>query len=175
MINLIVAVGPKGAIGNKGKLPWGTIKKDMAHFKEVTMGSTLVMGRKTYESIGKPLEGRLTFVVSRTLEPDAIEGVKIFRSVKEALDASPTEETFLAGGVEIYKEGLEYIDTMYITRVGLEDCEADTYLPTDMLFGNPNDWVLENSQYTKDSNTGASLMFLTFLKKSSWGLYDVGG
>lgn len=119
---IIVAVADNGVIGNGGALPW-KLPEDMQHFKRVTMGKPIVMGRKTYESIGKPLPGRTNIVVSRNAAFSA-EGVKIAHSLEEALAMAKTvalrddaEEVMVIGGAQIYAAAIPVADTLYITEV----------------------------------------------------------
>lgn len=128
MINMIVAMSKNGVIGNNNDLPWG-LKGDLKYFKEVTTGNTIVMGRKTYESIGKPLPNRKNIVLTRN--DINIEGVEIFNSVIEVLRYSyeyPNESVFVIGGAEIYDQFLPYADKIYITEIE-EEIDGDTYFP----------------------------------------------
>jgi len=112
-------------IGNAGKIPWH-LPEDFKWFKETTMGGILVMGRKTYESIGKPLPGRDTFVLSR--QPQAIPGVHSFTDL-EMLQHFDTDKTiWIAGGAEIYRQTLEKCSEIYLTRIH-RLCEGDTFFP----------------------------------------------
>ena len=157
VIALIAAVGAKLGIGLNGQLPWGHIKKDMAHFRRVTDNSTLIMGRTTYESIGKPLPNREMFVVSSTLEPN--DHIRVFKSVSEALEACKTDNIFFAGGVRIYEEGAKYADRVYLTMLSSE-AEADTYFPKQIL--TPEEWVVVDHSHDYDSDSDVRLSFFTF-------------
>ncbi len=112
-IILIAAVGANGAIGRDNDLPW-RIREDLQHFKQLTLGHTLVMGRKTYDSIGRPLPGRRTVVVTR--QPDwSAEGVEVVHTLEEALNQEG--ELYVAGGGEIYRQALPYADRLELTEV----------------------------------------------------------
>jgi dihydrofolate reductase len=132
-IALVVARSENGTIGLGGKLPW-RMKDDLAWFKKVTMGKPVVMGRKTYESIGRPLPGRTNIVVTRQGDFDA-EGVIVVHGVERALriaeiDASKKDagEICVIGGGEIYRELLDKAHRVYLTTVEA-DIEGDTEFP----------------------------------------------
>ncbi|HEX2154338.1 MAG TPA: dihydrofolate reductase [Acidimicrobiia bacterium] len=123
-VTVVAAVARNGVIGRDGNLPWH-LPEDLRRFKEMTMGGVLVMGRKTYESIGRPLPGRTTVVVTR--RPDwSADGVEVAASLEEALDRPG--ELFVVGGAEIYRQALELADALEITEVDAEP-EGDTYFP----------------------------------------------
>ena len=130
-ISIIVAVADNGVIGRGGQLPWH-LSDDLRRFKQLTMGHTIVMGRRTWESIGRPLPGRRTVVVSRQrgYRIDA-EGVHVATSLDDALlwaEAAGEEEAFVVGGAELYREALSRADRLYVTRVHAE-VEGDTSFP----------------------------------------------
>lgn len=128
-VALVVAVARNGVIGAGGDLAW-RIADDLKWFKKVTMGKPIVMGRKTYESIGKPLPGRVNIVITRNPEY-APEGVSTVRTVKAALDLANeegAEEICVIGGGEIYKQTLPLADRIYLTRVDAEP-EGDVFFP----------------------------------------------
>ena len=112
-IILIAAVGRNGVIGRDNDLPW-RIREDLQHFKALTLGHTLVMGRKTYDSIGRPLPGRRTVVVTR--QPDwSADGVEVVHTLEEALKYDG--DLYVAGGGEIYLQALPYADRLELTEV----------------------------------------------------------
>jgi len=112
-IILIAAVGANGVIGRDNDLPW-RIREDLQHFKQLTLGHTLVMGRKTYDSIGRPLPGRRTVVVTR--QPDwSADGVDVVHTLEEALKHDG--DLYVAGGGEIYRQALPYADRLELTEV----------------------------------------------------------
>lgn len=126
-LSAIVAMASNRVIGVNNQLPW-RLPADLARFKRLTMGHTLVMGRKTYESIGRPLPGRTMIVVTR--QPDfAPPGVKVAHSVDEALAlAQGDDEVFIAGGAELYAQTLGRLDRLYLTRIERE-VPGDTRFP----------------------------------------------
>ena len=127
MISIIAAYSKNRVIGYKGKIPW-KIKGEQLWFKELTLNHVVIMGRKTYESIGKPLENRLNIVVTSTLFFDE-ENLKSVKSLKEALSLIKDKEAFIIGGQRLYEEALPIVDVMYITEIDLE-VKGDTYFPS---------------------------------------------
>lgn len=135
MISIIVAVAQNGVIGDKNSLLWH-ISEDMRFFKRTTSGHPVIMGRKTYESLGRPLPNRTNVVISRTL--GELEGCTVVRSLEEAIALFPMEEeVFVIGGAQIYALALNVADRFYLTRVG-HDYEGDTSFPT----WNESEWRL---------------------------------
>ena len=134
---LIVACAENGVIGRNNALPWH-LSEDLQYFKRVTMGKPIVMGRKTYEAIGRPLPGRTNIVISR--DPDyCAEGIKSVTSLAAALELAEqialiddATELMVIGGAQIYAEALPIADRLYLTEVHAE-VEGDAYLP-------PIDW-----------------------------------
>lgn len=121
----IAAMSENRVIGNAGGIPWH-LPEDFRWFKQATMGGILVMGRKTYESIGKPLPGRETVVISRL--PQGIQGVRGITDPGE-LDRLETDKTiWIAGGAEIYRQTLDRCEELLLTRVH-RVCEGDTFFP----------------------------------------------
>ena len=126
MISIIVAVAQNGVIGDKNALLWH-ISEDLRFFKRTTSGHPVIMGRKTYESLGRPLPNRTNVVISRTI--GEIEGCTVVRSLEEAVALFPAEEeVFIIGGAQIYALALDIADRFYLTRVG-HDYEGDTSFP----------------------------------------------
>lgn len=124
---LIAAVGSNGVIGRDNDLPW-RIREDLRHFKELTLGQTLVMGRKTYDSIGRPLPGRRTVVVTR--QPDwAVDGVEVAHSLQAALELADGKDVYVAGGGEIYRQALPHADRLELTEVD-QSPAGDVTFPT---------------------------------------------
>ena len=121
---IIAAVARNRAIGKGGKLPWH-IPEDLRRFKRLTMGHALLMGRKTFESIGRPLSGRRNVVLSA----HPVAGVESYQSLDEALAAlAGQERVFAIGGGQLYAQLLERADEVYLTLVHA-DPEADTFFP----------------------------------------------
>lgn len=126
MISIIVAVAKNGVIGDKNSLLWH-ISEDMRFFRQTTSGHPVIMGRKTYESLGRPLPNRTNVVISRTISH--IEGCTVVRSLEEAVAMFPSdEEVFIIGGAQIYALALKVADRFYLTRVEHE-YEGDTSFP----------------------------------------------
>ncbi len=124
-ISIIAAMDKNGLIGKGNDLPWH-FSEDLNYFKEKTMGKYVIMGQRTYQSIGKPLLGRNIIVLSK--EKDfSPKGVKVAQSIKEALSLSKGE-VMIAGGASVYRQFLEKADTMYLTFI-LEEFEGDIYFP----------------------------------------------
>jgi dihydrofolate reductase len=131
LISIIVAMGADGVIGVGGKLPW-RLPEDLKRFKARTLGHTIVMGRKTFESLGRALPGRRNLVISRNPAPPEIAGVEWVTSLDEALAAAERAgetECFLAGGTAVYAEGLKRADRMYVTHVAGPAVTGDAYFP----------------------------------------------
>ena len=138
MVSLIVAMSTNRIIGRDGDLPW-RLPADLRHFKKTTMGHHLIIGRATWDEVGKPLPGRTMVVVTRNRDFSA-QGVLVAHSVHEALSlVRDDDEPFIGGGAEIYRQALEagIPDRLYITRVHAE-VEGDTVFPD----FDPDDWLL---------------------------------
>lgn len=134
-ISIIVAVAENGVIGRAGGLPW-RLPADLRRFRERTMGHPVIMGRRTWESIGRPLPGRRNIVVTRTPGFRA-PGAEIAGSLEEALRlAGDTDEIFVIGGAQLYAEALPRADRIYMTRVRAAP-EGDAWFPP----WNPAEWV----------------------------------
>jgi dihydrofolate reductase len=125
MIKIIVATSKNKVIGNNNKLIW-KLSSDLKRFKELTTGHPVVMGRKTYESIGRPLPNRRNIIITRNLEY-RVDDCEIVSSLDEALLLTKND-CFIIGGGEIYKQSLEVADKIYLTLVH-EELEGDTTFP----------------------------------------------
>lgn len=126
-LSLIVAMASNRTIGLDNTLPW-RIPEDLRHFKALTMGHHMIMGRKTYESIGRPLPGRTTVVVTRDRNLE-IEGCITAYSLHDAIAACAEEdEIFVVGGAEIYAQALNLADTLYLTEVQ-QEIVGDAWFP----------------------------------------------
>lgn len=130
---LIVAVAENGVIGIDNKMPWH-IPADLKYFKRITMGKPLLMGRKTFESLGKPLPGRPHIVISRD-QDFQFPGIEVKHSIKEGFDLAKTtaesmglEEFMLIGGANVYQQLLPKVDRMYLTQVHAS-YEGDAFFP----------------------------------------------
>jgi dihydrofolate reductase len=133
---IIVAAARNGVIGRNNQLPWH-LPQDLKYFKAVTFGKPVIMGRKTYESIGRPLPGRTNIVITRDPQWSAPEGVVVVGSIAQSvieadkvlsLAAGAIEEAVIIGGAEIYRATLNSVDTVYLTRIG-RDFEGDAFFP----------------------------------------------
>jgi dihydrofolate reductase len=124
-IIIIAALDKNGLIGNKNSLPWN-FSEDLQHFKKTTSGNFVIMGKKTFQSIGKPLSEREIIVLSRSPEFNP-QGVKVARSIEEALSIAK-EKVFIAGGASIYKQFLSRADKMILTVIN-KKFEGDKYFP----------------------------------------------
>lgn len=128
MISIIVAISENGIIGAGNAMPWH-ISEDFAHFKAVTLGHPVVMGRKTFESIGRPLPQRRNIIISRQ-NGLTIDGCEVVGSLEEAIALLPKdEEIFIIGGGEIYRQAMPIADKLYITHIH-KTIEGDTAFPT---------------------------------------------
>ena len=126
MIALIVAYTKNRVIGNKGCIPW-KIKGEQKRFRELTTGNVVVMGRRSYEEIGRPLPNRTTIVISNTRNFDC-ENCMTARSLAEALELAGDRNIYISGGARLYEEALPLVEKMYITEIDAE-IEGDTYFP----------------------------------------------
>lgn len=129
MISLIAAIGRNNELGKGNTLLW-KLPADIQFFIKTTTGHPVVMGRKTFESIGRPLPKRRNIVITRDLNYKK-DGVEVVHSLEEALELFPgeKEEIFIIGGAQIYKEVMPFADRLYITHIGAEDKGADAFFP----------------------------------------------
>jgi dihydrofolate reductase len=155
MLSLIVARAANGVIGNQGRLPWH-LPSDLKHFKSLTMGHPIIMGRKTWESIGRALPGRRNIVVTRQKE-FAAAGALVVASLDEALAACTGEgEVFIIGGEQLYLAALPLAQRMYITAIG-RDFVGDTFFP----FYAKDEWRESNRLVVTDDPSGLPLAYIT--------------
>lgn len=126
-VSLIVAMADNNVIGVDNQLPWH-LPADLKYFKAVTMGKPIIMGRKTFESIGRPLPGRQNIVITRNTDWSA-EGVTVVQSTEDAVaSVSGAEEVMVIGGAEIYRAMLPLVHKLYVTEVSLS-VEGDAFFP----------------------------------------------
>ncbi len=126
-ISIIVAMAANGVIGRDNGLPW-YLPADLKHFKQTTMGKPILMGRKTWESIGRPLPGRTNIVITRDSAYSAT-GCVVVDSIEAAITAAgEQDEVMVIGGAELYRQVLPYTDTIYLTRIH-ETIDGDTRFP----------------------------------------------
>ncbi|MGE3165014.1 MAG: type 3 dihydrofolate reductase [Planctomycetota bacterium] len=153
-ISLIVAVGARGVIGRDNGLPWH-LPADLRRFRELTVGKPVVMGRRTYESIGRPLPKRRNIVVSRT--PGYVaEGCEMAPSLRAALEAvASCEEVMVIGGARLYAEALPRADRVYLTEV-MGEFDGDTYFPELAV----DEWIeVARDERPADADNAFALVF----------------
>jgi dihydrofolate reductase len=134
------AMDKNRVIGKDNQLPWH-LPEDLKFFKRTTMGHPIAMGRKTFESIGKPLPGRENVIITRNQNYEQ-EGCKILHSIEELLHYSQTQnELFIIGGAEIFREALPYADRLYLTQIN-HSFDGDTFFPS----FDRNEWKLVSKE-----------------------------
>jgi len=160
MITIIVAVAQNNALGKSNQLLWH-LSDDLKRFKKLTLGHTIVMGRKTFESLPFVLPNRKHIVISRNPNYQQSE-ITVAKSVEEVLNIAPkNEEIFVIGGGEIYKLFLEIADKIELTQVH-HNFEADTFFPKI----DPNKWQLISSEFhPKDAKHQYDFTFQTYVRK----------
>lgn len=159
MIAIIAAVAKNGVIGRQGKIPWD-IPEDREHFKEITMGHVIVMGRRTFEEIGHALPGRKNYVVSSTMSSET--GARDYdtaASLQEVIDREPHRDIFLCGGERLYREGMELADFIYLTELPVA-VEGDTHFPAI-----PGEDFEESKRVFADTAAGEKICYVTFQRK----------
>ncbi|HEX6593506.1 MAG TPA: dihydrofolate reductase [Bacillota bacterium] len=163
MISLLVAMSKNHVIGRNNDMPW-YLPNDLKYFKEKTMGHTIIMGRKTFESIGRPLPGRKNVVITRsktTTFPDEVEVIHDLKTVQTWNEKQPKEEFFIIGGGRIYKQMLPWADRLYITKID-ESFEGDTYFP----HFSEDEWTLTSScKGIKDEKNRYDYYYLQYDRK----------
>ena len=125
-LSLITAFDQNQLIGDGNALPWN-IPEDLAYFKKITTGKTVVMGRKTYESIGRPLPNRRNIVLSNHMQ--SLPNIEVIKDYQQVLELAASESVFIIGGSEIYKLFLPFVTSLYITHIDSE-FQGDTYFPS---------------------------------------------
>ena len=125
MIALIVAYDKNKAIGLNGKMPWD-IPGELKRYRELTTGNVIIMGRRTYEAVGKALPNRVNIVITTTV--DELPGCIIARSLEEAIELAGDRDIYISGGAQVYKASLPIVEKMFITEIDAE-FEADTFFP----------------------------------------------
>ncbi len=159
IISIIAAVDEDGGIDKNGKIPWH-LPADMKHFRELTLGKPVIMGRKTFQSIGKPLPGRQNIIITRDKD-FRTEGAEVALLPEETLAAAaPAEEVIVIGGAEVYRQFLPLADKIYLTRVkGRFEC--DTFF-TEF---NPAEWrESERVEHAADAKNPDAFAFSVFQK-----------
>ena len=161
-LSAIVAVDLDWAIGKNGDLLCH-LPADLKHFKSITMGHPIIMGRKTFESFPKgPLPGRQHIVVTRNASYPH-DGVTVAQSIDEAVKKSDeTDEIFFLGGAHIYRSVIDAIDTLHLTRINAHFSGADTFFPAI----NPEEWeVTEQADFQPDEKNAFAYSFITLRRK----------
>jgi dihydrofolate reductase len=126
MISLVVAMAANRVIGKDNGMPWH-MPADLKHFKALTLGKPIIMGRKTFESLGRALPGRDNMVISSN--PDYVApGAKVYNSLSKAIDATDAKEVMVIGGAQIFEQALPLADTLYVTLIDIVP-EGDTFFP----------------------------------------------
>jgi len=162
-ISIIVAIAEDNGIGKDNQLLWH-LSDDLKHFKAITSGHTVVMGKNTYESLPfKPLPKRKNIVIT-DVAGEIIDSCEMAYSIEEAIDKMDADsENFVIGGASIYRQFFNIADKLYITKV-LSKPEADTFFPKIK----DTEWSLQDvSETFTDNSNGLSFMFLEFLRKQS--------
>lgn len=159
-VTIVVAIGENNAIGKDNQLLW-YLPKDLRHFKTITNGHTVIMGRKTFESVGKPLPNRRNLIITRNKEL-LIEGAEVLHTIEEALALCKEDgEVFIIGGAEIYKMAMKHTDKIYLTVVH-ENFEADAFFPEI----DKNIWMETASEkHLPDEKNNLSFTFSTLERK----------
>lgn len=158
IISAVVAIAENNAIGKDNQLLW-RLPADLKHFKEITSGHTVIMGRKTYDSVGKPLPNRRNIIITRNTGLE-IAGTEVVASMEEALQLCSSEkEVYIIGGAQIYSSSLHITDKIYLTRVH-QSFEADSFFPEI----DPSLWIesdIEHHQPDEKNPIGYTFSTLT--------------
>ncbi|MEF9985783.1 MAG: dihydrofolate reductase [Bacteroidales bacterium] len=167
MLSLIVAVAKNNAIGRKNELLWH-ISQDLKYFKATTTGHPVIMGRKTYESVGRPLPGRRNIVVTRgsevtgAIKNKEVTTLETINSLDRVIDiARGKEEFFVMGGGQLYKQTFAKADRLYVTKIYAEATDADTFFPEIK----EEEWrVINSSEIHTDEENGVNFQFIVYEK-----------
>ena len=151
-LSIIVAYSKNRAIGKNNQLPW-KLSEDLKNFKKITMGNSIIMGRKTFESIGFILKGRQNIVISKTSK---FQGVTMSSSITDSINkAKKSKEVFFIGGQDIFEQTISLVDKIYLTRIN-EEIDGDRFFP-ELDF---NQWeVIENKEFSKNEFNSHSFSF----------------
>lgn len=160
MKSIVVAYDKKRGIGAANDLLWiRDLPADLRHFKDVTTGHSIIMGRKTYESLGRPLPNRQNIVVSRGLEP--VDGFNVVRSLDEAYQVATDKEVFVIGGGQIYQLAIDAVDQLLVTEVD-QTFAAEVFFPEIDL----NVWQeVSREHHDKDDVNKYNYDFVTYLRR----------
>jgi dihydrofolate reductase len=159
IVSIVVAISENHAIGKDNKLLWH-LPNDLKHFKEITSGHTVIMGRKTYDSVGKPLPNRRNIIITR--QNITIPGCEVVNSMDAALALCKEEaEVFIVGGAEIYRQSMHLTNRIYLTIVHKE-FDGDSYFPEI----NTSEWKeTAHEDHEPDAKNSLPYSFITFEKK----------
>ena len=164
MISIIVAIARDNAIGRKNSLLWH-ISEDLKYFKKVTMGHPVIMGRKTFESIGRPLPGRKNIVVSKSgnISNPSVEMAKDLEELLKSLRRKRKEEYFVIGGASIYAKAMQYAHRLYVTKIYAKADDADAFFPQidEKLWE-----TLEESPVLHDEENNIDYQFIVYGRKA---------
>jgi dihydrofolate reductase len=160
IISMVVAISENNAIGKDNQLLWH-LPADLKHFKQLTSGHTIIMGRKTYDSIGKPLPNRRNIVITRNTDLQ-LNGAEVTHHLEDALNRCKDEkEVFIIGGAEIFKQSINLTHKIYLTRVH-EIYGADTFFPEI----EPSHWLeTDLEQHPPDEKNTVAYTFSTLTRK----------
>lgn len=160
VVSIVVAMDRQQIIGRDNDLPW-RLSDDLKHVKNITMGKPMIMGRKTHESIGKPLPGRENIIITRNKQYDS-EGCTVFNSIDAALEyCSDHDEIILMGGEEIFRQAFGKVSRIYLTEVHAQ-VEGDTFFPD----FNRTEWnEIERQDYKADDRNEYDYSFVTLERK----------
>lgn len=158
---IIVAMDKNNGIGADNDLLWGRdLPDELRHFKELTTGATVIMGRRTYESIGRPLPNRENIVVTRSSEET--EGITIAHSIDEAYALATNERIFIIGGAQMYADAIHSMDVLHVTEVNASFDNATVFFPKIDL----SVWVeVEREHHASDERNMYAFDFVTYKKK----------
>ncbi|MDB5986187.1 MAG: Dihydrofolate reductase [Nevskia sp.] len=157
---LIAAVADNGTIGRGGGLPW-RLPDDLKRFRQLTLGNTILMGRKTYDSLGKPLDGRRNWVLTRDAGFAPLAGVEVFSDLTQALAAPAGGELLVIGGAQLYQQTLPLAARLELTRVHAA-VEGDTFFPAI----DPRDWQeTAREEHAADARHAYDYAFVTLQRR----------
>lgn len=163
-LSILVAMARNRVIGQNNKLPWH-LPADLKHFKSLTMGKTIVMGRKTYESIGRPLPGRINIIITRQTNYE-VPGAIVVNAIEDALlvceqTGTTNDEHFIIGGEELFRQTLGICQRMYVTEIQ-KNFEGDTIFPE----YDPGEWEeTQREKYFADSDNTMEYHFVILARK----------
>jgi len=163
IVSIIVAIADRNVIGGDNKLPWH-LPDDLKNFKRLTLGKYIIMGRKTWESLNKPLPGRTNIVITRNTDIKT-QGILVFNSVEEALkfaEEQKQSEIFIIGGEQIYRQTLPLANRLFVTKV-LGSFEGDAFFPEINL----KEWIVENKMHHETDEKHAFAFEMIVLSKKS--------